>query len=162
MSMKWSVVGAALVMGLSAASPSLATVDHDSRIYQAPASAFPASKSTRFGINPDLGRAWVELDMFYPVSETADFYRVAVPGLSYDAERSEVVFKANGKRVVCANVSSRGWGIFRHNRIEATGQCELSHRYVSIPVDNGFVVDHIEHFEVHFKPVVSHAGAESG
>jgi len=78
---------------------------------------------------------------------------VLVPGLTYDKKGSQVVFNADGQSVVCANVRESGFWIFKHERIEPTGDCELTRRYVKVPVDNGFGIDTIERFEVHFKPV---------
>lgn len=148
----------ALALSLGLAAPAAQAAEDGTRIFKSPTGAFSASKSKKFAINPELGRAWVEVDLYYAMSETSDYYRVAVPGLSYDRERFEVVFDAEGRRVVCATVEQRGWWIFSHDRIEATGDCELSHRYVKVPVDNGFAIEHIEHFEVHFKPEPGSAG----
>ncbi len=148
---KLSALGLALGLGL--ALPAAQAADDSSRIYKTPTGAADASKSKKFVINSELGRAWVEVDLYYAMSETSDHHRIVVPGLSYDREKSEVVFDADGRRVVCATVQQRGWWIFKHEDIEATGDCELTHRYVKVPTDNGFAIDHIEHFEVHFKPV---------
>lgn len=121
-------------------------------ILKMPANAFAPSKSKSFVINPELGRAWVEVDFYYPHSESSDHYRIAVPGLSYDTAKAEVIFQEDGRRVVCATVAEKGWWIFKHDQVKATGACELSHRYVKIPVDNGFTIEHVEQFEVHFTP----------
>lgn len=150
----------ALALGLGFALPAVHAASDDTRIFQAPKSAFEASKSKKFVINPELGRAWVEVNLYYTASESTDYYRVAVPGLSYDPSRAEVVFDADGKRVVCATVEQSGWWLFRHENVKPTGACELTHRYVKVPVDNGFAVEHIEHFEVHFKPQLTKLGSE--
>lgn len=140
----------ALVLGLGMPVAQAAT--DSTAILKMPASAFAPSKSKSFVINPELGRAWVEVDFYYSLSESSDHYRIAVPGLSYDKAKGEVVFQEGDKRVVCATVTPKGWGIFKHDQVKATGACELSHRYVKIPVDNGFTIEHVEQFEVHFKP----------
>lgn len=150
-----------LALGLTAALPATATEDA-TRIYKTPIAAAEASKSKRFAINDDLGRAWVEVEMYFSVSESTKYHRVAVPGLSYDRERAEVVFDADGRRVICATVEQRGRWIFAHQKIEPTGACELTHRYVKVPVDNGFAIEHIEHFEVHFKPDTGAATTDAG
>lgn len=121
-------------------------------IFKAPLSASDASKSKRFAINPELGRAWVEIDIHHSFSEQSESHRVAVPGLSYDKAAGQVVFAAEGRNVVCATVEEAGFWIFSHPRVEPTGDCELTRKYVKMPVDNGFAVDVVEHFEVHFKP----------
>lgn len=150
-----------LALGLAAALPATA-VEDATRIYKTPIAASEASKSKRFAINDDLGRAWVEVEMYYSVSESTKYHRVPVPGLTYDRERAEVVFDADGRRVVCATVEQRGRWIFAHQKIEPTGSCELTHRYVKVPVDNGFAIEHIEHFEVHFKPDTGAATTDAG
>lgn len=127
-------------------------------IFTAPISATEASKSKRFAIDPELGRAWVEIEIYYATSEQSESYRVAVPGLSYNKDTAQVSYNAEGQTVVCANVRESGSWIFKHQRIESTGDCELTRKYVKVPVDDGFAVDVIEHFEVHFKPPVSRVG----
>lgn len=146
-------VVASLWLGLSAAHASTST----DAILKLPASSMQPAKSKSFVINEAMGRAWVEVDFYYALSETSDNYRVAVPGLRYDRELSQVVFESDGKQVVCATVSNKGWGIFKQKHVLATGNCELSHRYVKKPVDNGFTIEHIEQFEVHFKPRMPNA-----
>lgn len=140
----------ALVLGLSL-SAATAVAEDAAPIFEAPISAVEASKSKRFGINPELGRAWVEIDVYFVQSESSESYRVAVPGLSYDKSSSQVVYDAEGKKVICANVRETGSWIFKSQRIEPTGDCELTRKYVKVPIDDGFAVEVIEHFEVHFK-----------
>lgn len=141
-------IAASILCGLSIAH---ADTSADA-ILKLPASSMQPAKSKSFVINEAMGRAWVEVDFYYALSETSDNYRVAVPGLRYDRELSQVVFESDGKRVVCATVANKGWGVFKQKHVLATGNCELSHRYVKKPVDNGFTIEHIEQFEVHFKP----------
>lgn len=142
-------LGVALGLGMSLAP--VQAHQPEQRIFKAPASGFEPRESKRFAINPELGRAWVEVDLFYPSSEMTEHHRVPVQGLRYDSERAEVVFEARQQRVVCATVQERGWWLFKHHKVHPTGDCELTHQYVEHPTDNGFTVDHIEHFEVHFK-----------
>lgn len=121
-------------------------------ILKVPANSSQPAKSKNFVINESLGRAWVEVDLYHALSESSDHYRAIVPGLRYDNLSKSVVFENDGKRVVCATVNEIGWWLFKQNQVTSTGQCELSHRYIKSPVDNGFTIDHIEHFEVHFTP----------
>lgn len=139
----------ALMLGLSLYAVTTVTAEAGP-IFKAPISAAEASKSKRFGINPELGRAWVEIDVFFALSETYESYRAAVPGLSFDKSSGQVVYDAEGEKVICAEVRETGSWIFKSQRIEATGNCELTRRYVKVPIDNGFTVNVIEHFEVHF------------
>lgn len=143
-------VAIAIALGLSL-SAKTAVAEESKPIFKAPISAAEASKSKRFGINPELGRAWVEIDVYPDFSETSDTYRVPVPGLRYDKDSRQVVYGADGKQVVCANVRDTGAWIFKSHRVEPTGDCELTRRYVNVPIDDGFAVDVIEHFEVHIK-----------
>ena len=141
----------ALVLGLSLSAAN-AVATEPAPIFTAPIGQ-EASKSKRFAINPELGRAWVEIDVSHSFSETTESHRVAIPGLAYNTDSRQVVYDAEGKTVICANVRETGSWIFKSHRIEPTGDCELTRKYVKVPIDDGFVVDVIEHFEVHFKPV---------
>lgn len=140
----------ALVLGLSLSTAN-AVAAEPAPIFSAPIGQ-EASKSKRFAINPELGRAWVEIDVWHNFSETTESHRVAIPGLAYNTDSRQVVYDAEGKTVVCANVRETGSWIFKGHRIEPTGDCELTRKYVKVPIDDGFAVDVIEHFEVHFKP----------
>lgn len=143
---------AALALGLGL-SLSIAHAE-TTPIFKAPLSVTEASKSKRFAINPELGRAWVEIEVYQDPTEMSQTYRVAVPGLSYDKTSAQVIYSAEGQSVVCAKVTESGSWIFKNQRVEPTGDCELTRKYVKVPVDNGFGVDVIEHFEVHFKPLM--------
>ena len=144
---------ASLWLGISAAHASNSTEP----ILKLPASSMQPAKSKSFVVNEALGRAWVEVDFYHALSETSDHYRVAIPGLRYDKAQSQVIFESDDSRVVCANVVTSGRGIFKQKQVQPTGNCELSHRYVKKAVDNGFTVEQIEQFEVHFKPQKSDA-----
>lgn len=145
------ITAATLTLGLCLASGTAAAVD-STAIFKAPIGAHEASKSKTFGIDPELGRAWVEISVYHDRSENSDTYRVAVPGLRYDSGSGNVVYEAGAKQVVCANTQPSGFWVFKSQRVVATGDCELTRKYVSAPVDDGFSVQVIEHFEVYFKP----------
>lgn len=140
-----------VALGLGISVTAVQANQPEQRIFKAPASGFEPRESKRFAINPELGRAWVEVDLFYPTSEMTEHHRVPVQGLRYDSARAEVVFEAPQQRVVCATVEERGWWVFKHHKVQPTGDCKLTHEYVERAKDNGFTVDQIEHFEVHFK-----------
>lgn len=146
------IAATTLALGLSLSAFSVASAEA-TPIFKAPIGAQDATKSKTFGINPELGRAWVEVDVYHTPTELTETYRVPVPGLSYEKDGSRVVYDAEGRKVVCANVRDTGTWIFKSQRIEPTGNCELTRKYVKVPVDDGFAVEVIEHFEVHFKPV---------
>jgi len=142
----------ALALGLLLA-PALSVANEGQPIFSAPLAANEATKAKRFAINDQLGRAWVEVEVWHLNSDVSDLHRVQVPGLYYDRDTRKVVFEADGEQVVCANARDPGGLLFRHPRLEPTGDCELTRRYVKVPVDNGFGVDVVERFEVHFNPV---------
>ena len=146
------MTGTALALGLSLSALTAAAAE-TTPIFKAPIGAQEASKSKAFGINPELGRAWVEIQVYHDPTELNETYRVPVPGLRYDKASQQVVYEAEGRKVVCANVRETGGWIFKNQRVEPTGDCELTRRYAKVPIDDGFAVDVIEHFEVHFKPV---------
>jgi hypothetical protein len=150
-----TITPAGLALTLALALPVAATAANESRIFSAPASGFDAAKTKSFAINPELGRAWVELTMDYSVSETSETIRIRVPGLAYDPQSRAVVLTTDDRSVVCASVAEKGWGWFRHQRIEPTGACALSARYVNVPVDNGFTIGELRHLEIHLTPAIA-------
>ena len=113
-----------------------------------------ASKS--YAINRELGRAWIEVTLTVQPSGddsvAPDVIRVQVPGLGFDAAASAVVFRANdGQAVKCAQVTQKQRLFSKQDVIEPTGHCELIRKYVTVPIDDGFVVEQVQRFEVHFK-----------
>lgn len=109
-------------------------------------------KTSTFAINPELGRAWVEVTFDAPSPEDRhEVVRVRVPGLSYDAGSRAIVFRAKDRTVECARVELRGRGPFKRHAIQPTGQCELTHRYVDVPLDDGFEIETVRRFEVLLK-----------
>lgn len=127
-----------------------------SPIFTAPLGPGEASKTRRFAINPELGRAWVEIDIWHANSDSGETHRVAVPGLSYRPDSHQIVFDVDGSTVTCAFVRQAGSWIFRHRRIEPTGDCQLLTHYVRSPMDDGFRVDVVERFELHFTHAPAH------
>lgn len=120
-------------------------------IHKERASDFESSHSPRLAVNTELGRAWVELERWSQLTESYDYNRISVPGLSYDAEARQVVFESNGKRVACANVKPAGRWIFRHDRLDLTGNCRLSLSRATLPVDDGFLVYKVPHLKLHLQ-----------
>lgn len=145
MKIKHALILAGLMAGLT-------PLTQASPILSRPVSEQILNESKQFAINADLGRAWVEVALSTSGSDVTENYQVRVPGLRYDAAREAVVFQAQGQEVVCATVKPSGWWLFKGHRITPTGACQLSHRYVRTPVDNGFHIDDIQHFEVLFQP----------
>lgn len=120
-------------------------------ISTASAQGLETSKRQRFVVLPDHGRAWVEVDLYDPLLESLDTYRMAIPGMRYDAARGAVVMAATGGDVICATVSEGGWP-FRGPRVQPTGDCPLQHRYVTQSVDTGFAVEEVTYLELFVQP----------
>jgi len=72
---------------------------------------------------------------------------IQVPGLSYDARSSQVVYDAGGKRTVCAV----GLGEGRNGvKMQNTGDCTVSTVAKAEAVDDGWALHHIKALEVWF------------
>lgn len=137
------------VLALTLASPILHA--EPATIFKAPLSAIDGNKTKRYAFNAELGRAWVEVEIYHPFTETSTLHQVAVPGLSYDRDARRIVHASPDGTAICAEVREAGRWIFRHERIEPTGNCELKPRYTRQPVDTGFAVHEVEYFEVQFR-----------
>lgn len=132
---------------------------HASPIFKSAIGSQEASKSKRFAFDADTGRAWVEIDIHHTISESVESHRIVVPGLIYNQKSAQIVFASGGEAVPCANVREAGFWIFKHSRIDATGQCALTKQYVEESVDDGFSVKSVEKFEVHLKTSSATSGA---
>lgn len=130
----------------------------------APASAFevgtvPAFQGgiveTRFAANPALGRAWIEVTVRDPrlhdehlFAKVVHFERLTVPGLSYDADSSRIVFAREGSEIACADVTP-GTRLFgRQPVIRSTGKCLIDQALAAVAEDDGFHVRYREHIEL--------------
>ncbi len=91
-----------------------------------------------YGINEEMGRAWVELAVHTStdVDSSPDTVRVQVPGMSLVG--GSVVLNVDGQQVECAKV--RRVGIFRYRIARATGNCQVKSRTERRSVDDGFEV----------------------
>lgn len=91
-----------------------------------------------YGINEEMGRAWVELDVDSRISADdsigQDFERVKVPGLSLVG--GSVVLEVEGQQVECAKV--RPVGIFRYRMAKETKNCKFTTRTETRIEDDGF------------------------
>lgn len=91
-----------------------------------------------YGINEDMGRAWVELDIDERMSADdsigQDFEKVKVPGMSLVG--GSVVLEVEGQSVECAKV--RPVGIFRYRMAKPTKNCKVTTRIEKRLIDTGF------------------------
>lgn len=102
--------------------------------------------TSRYRVNPELGRAWLVLDFIGPGVDPDDWrrpmigvtesLRTQVPGLSYDAANSRIVFAGEKKAVTCAEVVARRTKLI----ITPTGHCNVRSAHVVTQVDDGFEV----------------------
>ncbi len=96
-----------------------------------------SSLSGTFGINEEMGRAWVEVaESSASMSDDsgASYTRVKVPGLSVVA--GVVVLEVEGQQVECAKI--RPVGIFRYRMAKPTGNCKFTTKVESRIFDDGF------------------------
>ena len=90
-----------------------------------------------FGINEEMGRAWVEVAIHsnYSSDDSGPSYdRVKVPGLSIVG--GSVVLNNEGQQVECAKI--RSVGIFRTRVAKATGNCKFTTKVETRIADDGF------------------------
>lgn len=97
-----------------------------------------------FDINSSLNRAWVTMELDSspsdPDSEPEEL-RIKVDGLTYDSETKEIIFtNENDIQTVCANMKTRGRGIFRNTRLRKTGNCKFKKSYEIRTRDDGYHV----------------------
>lgn len=99
-----------------------------------------------FGINKDLGRAWVSLTFIpsYDQDLLDSEERVLVPGLSYNVDTKEVVLAVAGEQIVCATVKKNFFG----TTIRATGKCAFTTKFYKVKRDNGYEVETIEKMKI--------------
>lgn len=88
-----------------------------------------------FGVNEEMGRAWVELSISDRMPEpNISYEKIKVEGLSLQGD--SVVLEVDGQAVECAKV--RPVGIFRTRMARATGNCKFKTRTGSVILDDGF------------------------
>lgn len=99
------------------------------------------SYEMRFGVNPALNRAWVEVreksgSQYRPTLNTTPYL---VEGLSYND--GEIIYTSkSGVETVCANVAKRGRWIFKYDDIQMSGNCELEVENTVESYDDGFYI----------------------
>ena len=104
--------------------------------------------SPEFKVNPELGRAWVNLSFTPDFSDGPVIYdeRVQVPGLRFDANKMAVVLDVAGEEILCARVKKN----FLGTRVMPTQNCSFKTKFYTIKGDNGYEVETIEKVKVLF------------
>ena len=105
-------------------------------VYEAPlGSDEPISAS--FGVNPDLGRAWVDVVVRPGYSGSEPVFALPlqsrVDGLYYDSARKQVLYRTATGPIVCAEDVGQ-------SSLNATGDCKLVLSTEQRSVDDGFDV----------------------
>ncbi len=97
-----------------------------------------------FGWNEKLERVWVEMTLSDTYSssdsDTSEFHRAKVEGLTYDDQTQTANLDIDGQLVECAVVRQRGVLVFRHNYLKATN-CSFKSKLVTVLHDNGYEVE---------------------
>ena len=133
----------ALILSLSAFS----ALAEEIKLYDRPTYETSQISSIReaFEINPQLGRAWVNMK-FDEVGDGPVFYdqRVQVAGLSYNATSNEILLDVEGTQIVCATVKINFFGV----HIKNTGKCTFAQKLYNVKVDNGYEVETIQKLKI--------------
>jgi len=107
-------------------------------VFEQPLARWNEQVSAEFGVNRELGRAWVDVglttaDLGEGPPETVVIPR-AVEGLYYDSARKQVLYRAGSEVTVCAEDAKFLFSTY----LKSTGQCLLTPRNEKRNVDDGF------------------------
>ena len=97
--------------------------------------------SADFGVNRELGRAWVDVQI-QPSNfigegvPLPDVIMRAVEGLYYDSASKQVLYRTATKSIVCAEDATFLWT----TRLKSTGNCRLTVSTEQRKIDDGFNV----------------------
>jgi len=101
--------------------------------------------TTSFGINQELGRAWLvitEIDDSFEETDEREF-RVKLDGLTFNSETKEIIYTdRDSNKIVCARYYHKR-GIFGHTGINKTNNCKINKSYEVEEVDDGFYIKKI-------------------
>ena len=74
-----------------------------------------------------------------------------IPGLDYDAAVHQVVYEANGKRTVCADVVEHKGLFGQRLKIKNTGACTVTAEDVKHAEDDGWAIQHFRAIDTYFE-----------
>jgi hypothetical protein len=110
-------------------------------VFEGPVDASRQKISADFGVNRELGRAWVDVQV-----QSTDFYVEGLPpvdvimrrvdGLYYDSARKQVLYQTGAETIVCAEDATFLWS----THLKSTGNCRLIPITEQRKVDDGFDV----------------------
>ena len=104
------------------------------------------SASPSFKVNPELGRAWVEIIVYK--GEDSDEIRVKMEGLSYDHLTESINFDYQGKITTCAVNKVAGKFIFKQRIIKLTSACEFQGKWRDVTYDDGFEIKKTRRYDI--------------
>lgn len=117
------------------------------KVSEMPVDFFRPNAKATFEVNKEMGRAWVEVEMFDRAHGDAgagsSWTRVKVQGLVFDEAQSAITLTHEGQVFECASVTRRWYGTV----IRPTG-CVLQTRKVKRTYDDGYNTYKREVFEV--------------
>lgn len=98
--------------------------------------------SQAFGINAELGRAWVSVTIHThdPDGGSDDTERFNIAGLSYDKLTKTINIDVEGKITTCAQYKTLGRGIFRRQELVMAPECRFESKWKTSTFDNGFEI----------------------
>jgi hypothetical protein len=131
---------AAVTLALAWALPALAAdpqpsgTDAKKRVYEQKIG--DSYVSAYFGVNRNLGRAWVEVAstpwIDNPQREVVA--RKMIKGLYYDPDRKAIIYQRKGQETVCAT----DWNSLLTTALKTTGNCDLKVSMKQRNVDDGY------------------------
>jgi hypothetical protein len=104
------------------------------------------SASPAFQVNPELGRAWVEITVYK--GEDSDEMRIKMDGLSYDHLTETINLDYQGKITTCAVNKLVGRSIFRQRIIKMTPACEFQGKWRDVTYDDGFEIKKTRRYDI--------------
>jgi UDP-N-acetylglucosamine enolpyruvyl transferase len=109
-----------------------------------------AHVSAAFGINPEMGRAWIEVTTTAndPDGGLSDIERLKIEGLTFDQQTGAINIDFEGKITTCAEYKTVGRSIFRQKLIKMTSNCKFEGRWKKITYDNGFEMQKTSKYEI--------------
>lgn len=93
--------------------------------------------TTKFEVNREQGRAWIQIDFFdasNEITSPSKSVRKAVEGLSYDPSTKRVVHRIGADTIVCAEDAQFMWMTF----LRPTGNCSIRVVTEERVADDGF------------------------
>ncbi len=116
------------------------------KVYQKPLS--DEYVTANFGVNRNLGRAWIEVaaSPWVDDQQREIIVRKNIRGLYYDPDRKAVIYRHGATETICAEDRSLLGG----TSLKTTENCELQVSSASRNIDDGFTVDKETMTEVTF------------